>query len=320
MTEKNKEPLVTAKNFQLRVVQAVAIVLVGMLVFRCSIATYTLVNPKETAEAPAKAEQPPVVVSKAQRQQRAAKLLSGMGRAGKVKDIFSAPDGSTGVIIEAPEGTFIGWMVDGVDALWVGAKFDPQGRNQTQQEMIARGYAQPSNTPANAPTSSASGQGATNATPITGQGLLKAAMQSPGFTEGTAGPVWTIYIDGNCGFCTQLWRNLRNPIAAGQLRVRWAPVAVIAPTSAGQAAALLQSDQPINLLTQHGTSGSHIPGVTILPATQQQIDANNAMLRALNAGKPAATPTIVLPAADGPRVITGLPPDLNALIQQGGRS
>jgi hypothetical protein len=57
-----------------------------------------------------------------------------------------------------------------------------------------------------------------------------------------------------------------------------------------------------------------------MPATQQQIDANNAMLRALNAGKPAATPTIVLPAADGARVITGLPPDLNALIQQGGRS
>jgi thiol:disulfide interchange protein DsbG len=261
------------------------------------------------------------LVSKAQRQQRAIKLVSGMGRAGKVKDIFSAPDGSTGVVIEAPEGTFVGWMIDGIDAVWVGAKFDPQGINQTQQEMIARGYAQPTNTPANAQAAPATGQGTASAnSPMTSQGLLKAAMQSPGFTEGTAGPVWTVYIDGNCGFCTQLWRNLRNPIAAGQIRVRWAPVAVIAPTSAGQAAALLQSDQPVVLLTQHGTTGAHIPSATVMPATQQQIDANNAMLRALNAGKPAATPTIVLPAADGARVITGLPPDLNALIQQGGRS
>lgn len=296
------------------------VLLIGVLALRGATAFYTQFNPKGTV--PEQATPPQTeLVSKAQRQQRAIKLVSGMGRAGKVKDIFSAPDGSTGVVIEAPEGTFVGWMIDGIDAVWVGAKFDPQGINQTQQEMIARGYAQPTNTPANAQAAPATGQGMASATsPMTSQGLLKAAMQSPGFTEGTAGPVWTVYIDGNCGFCTHLWRNLRNPIAAGQIRVRWAPVAVIAPTSAGQAAALLQSDQPVSLLTQHGTTGAHIPSATVMPATQQQIDANNAMLRALNAGKPAATPTIVLPAADGARVITGLPPDLNALIQQGGRS
>lgn len=299
-----------------------AIAAVAVLALRGATAFYTQFNPQQTATDKGEAAQPSLI-SKAQRQQRATQLVSGMGKAGKVKDTFSAPDGSTGIVIESAEGSFIGWMVDGVDAVWVGAKFDPQGRNQTQQEMIARGYAQPSTTPINAAAApfATPGQGsAATTSPMTGQGLLKAAMQSPGFTEGTAGPVWTVYIDGNCGFCTQLWRNLRNPIAAGQLRVRWAPVAVIAPTSAGQAAALLQSDQPVALLTQHGTSGAHIPPATITPAAQQQIDANNAMLRALNAGKAAATPTIVLPGADGARVITGLPPDLNALIQQGGRS
>lgn len=315
--QKDTMPTQTILRYALRIA---GVLTLAVLALRGATAFYTQFNPKDTPAEPAITAQTELV-SKAQRQQRASQLVSGMGKSGKVKETFSAPDGSTGIVIEAPEGTFIGWMVDGIDAVWVGAKFDPQGRNQTQQEMIARGYAQPTNTPANTQQApAAAGQGASNANPLTSQGLLKAAMQSPGFTEGTAGPVWTVYIDGNCGFCTQLWRNLRNPIAAGQLRVRWAPVAVIAPTSAGQAAALLQSDQPVAMLTQHGTSGAHIPAASITPAAQQQIDANNAMLRALNAGKPAATPTIVLPAADGARVITGLPPDLNALIQQGGRS
>lgn len=298
-----------------------AYAVVAVLAIRGATAFYTQFS-KVEAEQPSAptATAPDVPASKAQRQQRAAQLVGGMGRSGKVKDTFSAPDGTTGVIIEAPEGTFIGWMVDGVDSVWVGAKFDAQGRNQTQQEMIARGFAQPSNEPAGGQTQLASPAPENGAAPINSAGLLKAVTQSPGFVEGTGGPLWTVYIDGNCVYCTQLWRNLRNPIAAGQLRVRWAPVAVIAPTSAGQAAALLQSDQPVALLTQHGTTGARIPGTAVSPTSQQQIDANNAMLRALNAGKAAATPTIVLPSPDGARVITGLPPDINALIQQGGRS
>lgn len=298
-----------------------AYAVVAVLALRGGTAFYKqFTQPEATASADQVTDAPPVPVSKAQRHQRAAQLVSGMGRSGKVKDTFSAPDGTTGVVIEAPEGTFIGWMVDGVDSVWVGAKFDAQGRNQTQQEMIARGFAQPSDTPAGIQAAPATPAGQGREGPISGAGLLKAVTQSPGFIEGSGGPLWTVYIDGNCVYCTQLWRNLRNPIAAGQLRVRWAPVAVIAPSSAGQAAALLQSDQPLALLTQHGTTGAHIQGVTVGAAAQQQIDANNAMLRALNAGKAAATPTIVLPSADGARIITGLPPDINSLIQQGGRS
>lgn len=293
----------------------------AVLALRGATAFYTqFTEPAAIASSEQAATVQAVPASKAQRQQRAAQLVGGMGRAGTVKDTFSAPDGTTGVIIEAPEGTFIGWMVDGVDSVWVGAKFDAQGRNQTQQEMIARGFAQPSNEPVGNQAQPASAAPETGASPINGAGLLQAVTQSPGFLEGTSGPLWTVYIDGNCVYCTQLWRNLRNPIAAGQLRVRWAPVAVIAPTSAGQAAALLQSDQPVALLTQHGTTGARIPSTTVSAKSQQQIDANNAMLRALNAGKGAATPTIVLPSPEGPRVITGLPPDINALIQQGGRS
>lgn len=288
---------------------------ITILCIRGATAFYTQFAPLAQGEAQTTQAQGAVPVSKTQRQQRAAQLVGGMGKSGKVRDIFSAPDGSTGVVIEAPEGTFIGWMVDGVDAVWVGAKFDSQGRNQTQQEMIARGYAQPTNTPAAQAQTERQPQAST-ANAINSAGLLKAATQSPGFMEGSAGPIWTIYLDGNCGFCTQLWRSLRNPIASGQLRVRWAPVAVIAPSSAAQAAALLQSDQPVLMMTQHAISGQQLPAANITPASQQHIDANNAMLRALNAGKAAATPTIVVPSADGARVITGLPPDLQALIRE----
>lgn len=254
--------------------------------------------------------------SKAQRLERASQLLGNMGKTGKVKDTFTATDGSTGVVIESPEGTFVGWMVDGVQALFVGAKFDRQGTNLTQQEMIARGYATPSITPTAHKTDPTPQPSDHSAAPRASDKLLKAAALSPGITEGDAGPLWIVYIDGNCIYCTQLWRNLRNPIASGQLRVRWAPVAVVAPSSTGQAAAVLQSDRPIALLTQHA-QGAPFPTVTMSESTVQKIEANNSMLRALNAGKVAATPTIVIPSAQGARVITGLPPDLQTLIEQG---
>lgn len=260
--------------------------------------------------------EPKTEQTKAQRLARASQIVAGMGKQGQVTDVFSAPDGTTGVIIKSGEGQFIGWMVPGIEAVWVGAKFDAKGRNLTQEEMIARGYAQPLETPPQAVAARNANEISNSTVEKPGAGLLRAVNQSPGFVEGASGPLWTAYIDGNCIYCTQLWRNLRGPISSGQIRVRWAPVAVIAPSSAGQAATLLQTDRPLEILTQHATTGAPIPASQVQTRTQNKIDTNNAMLRALNANKAPATPTLVVPGGqDAPIVITGIPPDVDALIK-----
>lgn len=304
-----------------------AIAATVLLSLRGATAFYKQFTTGPVSEAPTQDTPSPVRnTSKAERLARASSLVAGMGKQGTVRDVFSAPDGSTGVVIQAEGGNFIGWMVDGTDALWVGAKFDARGRNMTQEEMIARGYAQPVSAQASPNTSpgqtpgagQAQGKGQGQGQGGSAGGLIRAVNQSAGFIEGSAGPVWTAYVDANCSFCNQLWRNLRGPIAAGQIRVRWAPVAVIAPNSNAKAATLLQSGDPLGVLAQHGVNGQPIPDSSASAATQLKIDANNAMLRALNGGKAPATPTIVIPMDNGlPQIITGIPPNIDALIKPG---
>ena len=216
--------------------------------------------------------------------------------------------------IKSGEGAFIGWMLEGVDALFVGAKFDREGNNRTQVEMLARQFAQPS------ATSPVSGSPGASQQAQVGQStarLLASINQSAGFIEGSAGPIITAYIDTNCTFCTQLWRNLRAPITAGQIRVRWAPVAIIAPDSRTRATTLLQSSRPLDVLAEHGQSGRPIAASPETPGTNQALDANNAMLKLLSANQSPATPTLVVNTASGePVIVRGLPPNLAELLAQ----
>lgn len=301
-----------------RIATALAIgacsIVVLILATRGSVAFYKQYTTPQSTKADATTSSTVPLDTKAQRLQRANQLVTGMGKQSTVTDTFIAADGTTGVIVKGPEGSFVGWMVDGVPALWVGAKFNAQGRNITQEEMIARGFATPvDKLPTEAAPTAPTGAGQSAA-----QGLMQAVNQSAGFMEGTSGPTWTVYIDANCPFCDQLWRNLRNPIAAGQIRVRWVPVAVISATSSAKAATLLQSSEPISLMTQHSINGSPVAQSNATAQTESKIQANNAMLRALNAGKPPATPTLVIPAKGAaPMIVTGIPPNIEDLVRAG---
>ncbi len=291
-------------------------VAIAFLSLRGGVAIYKQLttNPAAVSESSQATSSPIIITSKAERMARAKALLAGMGKDGIVSEVFSATDGSTGVVIRSGEGAFIGWMLEGVDALFVGAKFDREGNNRTQMEMLARQFAQPS------AVSPVSGSPGANQQAQVGQStsrLLASINQSAGFIEGSAGPIITAYIDTNCTFCTQLWRNLRAPITAGQIRVRWAPVAIIAPDSRTRATTLLQSSRPLDVLAEHGQSGRPIPASPENQGVNQALDANNAMLKLLSANQSPATPTLVVNTASGePVIVRGLPPNLSELLAQ----
>ncbi len=82
--------------------------------------------------------------------------------------------------------------------------------------------------------------------------------------EGQKGPVVYAFFDPDCPYCHVLYGELQKPIAAGQLRVRFIPVAILFPSSVGKAAAILQAKDPRQALqeneTHFGTSGGEPSG------------------------------------------------------------
>lgn len=143
----------------------------------------------------------------------------------------------------------------------------------------------------------------------------RAVEGSASFVEGHAGPVVAAFIDLDCGYCSQLWRRVRAPLAAGRLRVRWIPVAVLAPDGAQRAAALLQAADPVAALAAHESRiGASPPPAPHIGALDDAVAANNALLAALMDGRPA-TPLLVARGADRvPRLTVGLPADLAAVL------
>ena len=143
-----------------------------------------------------------------------------------------------------------------------------------------------------------------------GPQLERALARSASFIEGDAGPLVSIFIDPDCGFCARLYADSRRSISRGRLRVRWIPVAVLGPDSLAKAGALLEARDPRHLPRPPSASSSSLP-------TRVAIEANNTLLSALTSGHPA-TPVLLMQRADGQFVARlGLPDDLDAFAAGG---
>jgi thiol:disulfide interchange protein DsbG len=252
------------------------------------------------------------LLTREQRRARAQTLVTRIGEGAQVLEVFVSPTGLTGVVLDTGNGgRVVAWMPDTHETLFIGAAFDRTGLNISQQEMLGRGFATAERVPpATSPAAQAAASTARTAV------SLRSFEKSAGFVEGSAGPLITAFIDLNCGYCSRLWRQLRAPLAGGQLRVRWVPVAVLAPDSAGKAAALLQQSDPIQALAAHASRDAPLPVARASAAVADGIAANNALLELVTAGRPA-TPVLVARGADEqPYVAIGLPPDLAAFLRE----
>ena len=68
-----------------------------------------------------------------------------------------------------------------------------------------------------------------------------------------------VFMDANCKYCTKFWSDARPWVNSGKVQLRHIMVAVIAPTSAGKAAALLADPDPAKRL--HSYEQAHAFGV-----------------------------------------------------------
>ncbi|MBN6741558.1 thioredoxin fold domain-containing protein [Acidithiobacillus sp. CV18-2] len=104
--------------------------------------------------------------------------------------------------------------------------------------------------------------------------------------DGHAGPIIYDFQDPNCPYCHALYENELPLIRAGKLTVRYVPVAILTPESAGEAAAWLLSSHPLATLqnfetvvgpTFHTGNFALLPHRAVTPKVHQELQENKKM-------------------------------------------
>lgn len=129
-------------------------------------------------------------------------------------------------------------------------------------------------------------------------------------------PVIYVFTDPQCPYCHRLWQQIRS-MKAPAVEFRYVLVGVIAPQSTGQAAAILQSKDPLATLTRHESILEHggiAPAATIRPDVREALSINATLMDAIGL---VATPAMVIQSRTGEvSAIVGLPSetDLAAIV------
>lgn len=203
-----------------------------------------------------------------------------------IKGDLSAPPGYKGYVAEyggRPVPVYL--LPDGKHAM-VGTLFDASGRDLTA-----------------GPMESAS-------TPVLDEQVWKRLAAAAWIAEGAKNPARIVYefTDTECPYCHKLWLATQPLLERNGVQVRHIMVAVIAPQSAGRAAALLDSPDPTATLHKHENAFGHSPVeplANIPAATAKRIKDNNALLQKLGI---MGTPGIVYQDAAGKiRTAVGMP-------------
>ena len=124
-----------------------------------------------------------------------------------------------------------------------------------------------------------------------------------------------VFMDANCKYCTKFWSDARPWVDSGKVQLRHVMVAVIAPTSAGKAAALMGDRDPAKRLASYEQShafgvarmmagGPHHslqdpnlePLASIPPAVSLELEQHEGLMHALGL---TGTPGVVWRGLDG---------------------
>lgn len=203
-----------------------------------------------------------------------------------IKGALPAPPGYRGYVAEyggRPVPLYL--LPDGKHAM-VGTLFDAGGKDLTAGPMQAAG------------------------TPALDEKAWKQLGAATWIAEGAKDPKRIVYefTDTECPYCHKLWQATQPLLERNGVQVRHIMVAVIAPQSAGRAAALLDSTDQMAMLHRHENAFGHspiAPLAKIPAATAQRIEDNNALMQQLGI---MGTPGVVYKDADGKiRMVVGLP-------------
>lgn len=134
---------------------------------------------------------------------------------------------------------------------------------------------------------------------------LAAAPKATWIVQGQGRHVLYVFFDPNCPYCSRLYKDLQPLIAPRDLQLRWIPVAILAVTSLGKAAAILQAKDPKAMLDasegHSDTAGTSSSFAEDIPSedTEARLRANAALLKQVGMG---ALPSMLFQAKSGEAV------------------
>ena len=158
----------------------------------------------------------------------------------------------------------------------------------------------------------------------TADALLDNIDQATWLSEGDGKHIVYIFFDPDCPYCHKLYESLRPLIGEMALQLRWIPVGMLAASSPGKAAAILQADNPLDAFhknednfnfSDNRAGGAVAPAVSMTDKTRLDLAANLSVLEEQNL---FAVPVAVFQASDGQGfMFQGAPPDktLRQLLQ-----
>jgi len=131
--------------------------------------------------------------------------------------------------------------------------------------------------------------------------IWKQLEKSTWIADGSSSAPRIVYVftDPNCPYCNKFWNDARPWVKAGKVQLRDIVVAILTPTSAGKAAALLSAKDPQAALTRHEqqyANGGIKPLDQISAQISAQLDANQNLMQQLGS---SATPTVFYKDASG---------------------
>ena len=209
---------------------------------------------------------------------------------------FAAPDGLTGWVVRIEGHYVVLYSTPSGDYLVSGALVDKSGRNlsalYTDQYVPKPDVSK----------------------------LVAALGPDPWLVEEGApqAPLIYVYADPNCIYCNKLWTDLRPYVQSGKVRVRWALLAFLKPSSKGRAAAILSAHDRAAALAQDETrfDKDHEEG-GIEELRPVPLDVDNVITMHTEQMQEAGdmgTPTIIFQGQSGWNMTYGAPKDIAAFI------
>jgi thiol:disulfide interchange protein DsbG len=215
---------------------------------------------------------------------------------GTVGQSFAAPDGLTGWVVTFPDRSLIVYTTVSGNYLISGLVVDQGGRNLTAQYQD-RYFPKPD-------VSALAATLATDPT-LVDEGSPKA-------------PPLYVFADANCFYCNKLWSELRPFVTAGKVRVHWAMLAFLKPSSQGRAAAIVAAqDKTAALFTDESkfdraNEEGGIPPLDPIPPDIAAVLTRHAAQMAAAGGD--GTPLLLYRNGGKWQSADGMPTDLQAFV------
>jgi len=152
----------------------------------------------------------------------------------KIVQSFPSASGLKAIIADNGKEKRLFYVTPDGRSLIVGMVFDTAGENVTTADMSRAGVTDVG--------------GAKTLTDAQLESIWARLEKLSWIPEGTGKKTIYVLFDPNCPYCHRLWTAVRGAVGAGNVQIRWLPVAILKDSSKGLGAALYAARNPSQLL------------------------------------------------------------------------